>query len=472
LRERTNVLVLSKKEDLAKLFIEESVAPHIRSIQALVQYEQGYIPSTSIYKHSARFANGSCITALSSSPDSARSTEGHVLLDEYSFHLEARRVYEAITPSITRGYDLEIISTPNGQQGEFYNLAKASGLVDGRRSADCQFSAHKTDIHQAIAQGCKDRFGKLLRTEELRADCLDEEMWLQEYCCQFLSIASQWIPPELFEANTSREVTEALEKLAGRPPEGARDLYAGWDIARNKDLSVIWLTEVVGDVSWCRGIIELSGMATPTQVREAQSMMPMIRRMSIDKSGMGLAIFEALQEKYGSGRIEGLQFTLPVKEALAVHAKRRMEEHKCRIPDFDIVRNSFRMVKKTVTATGQARFDAEHDAQWGHSDHFWSMCLAEDAASQPTFGLLEYFKTGAAQHDLDEMTKEKVVEASTLAKPMIADQATGCSSCGSKLIRPIPGGQHRCSQCSLQFFLSGKAPDVYRGPSRSELIQK
>ena len=28
-----------------------------------------------------------------------------------------------------RDYGLEIISTPNGQQGEYYNLAKAIGLI-------------------------------------------------------------------------------------------------------------------------------------------------------------------------------------------------------------------------------------------------------------------------------------------------------------------------------------------------------
>ena len=60
-------------------------------------------------------------------PDSARSYEGDVVLDEFAFHLDARKVYEAIEPSITRGYSIEIISTPNGQRGEYYKLAKAAG---------------------------------------------------------------------------------------------------------------------------------------------------------------------------------------------------------------------------------------------------------------------------------------------------------------------------------------------------------
>jgi phage FluMu gp28-like protein len=48
-------------------------------------------------------------------------------------------------------------------------------------------------------------------------------------------------------------------------------------------------------------------------------------------------------------------------------------------------RNSFRSVKKTVTATGQARFDAEHDEKFGHADHWWAFCVAESAHVSQTY---------------------------------------------------------------------------------------
>ena len=46
-------------------------------------------------------------------------------------------------------------------------------------------------------------------------------------------------------------------------------MYAGWDVARNRDLSVIWLLELVGDVTWTRGVIEMRNLPTPDQVRQA-----------------------------------------------------------------------------------------------------------------------------------------------------------------------------------------------------------
>jgi hypothetical protein len=58
-----------------------------------------------------------------------------------------------------------------------------------------------------------------------------------------------------------------------------------------------------------------------------------------------------------------------------------MEEKKVRLPDTDVIRNSFRSVKKLVTATGQARFDAARDERYGHAD-WWAFCLAEVAAQQ------------------------------------------------------------------------------------------
>jgi phage FluMu gp28-like protein len=390
LESKRNFIVLSRGERQSKEFISESVAPHVRAAGAIADYFNEPFEGSSIFKKEVRFGNGSRIIALPANPETARSYEGDILLDEFAFHLDARRIYEAIAPSIARGYKLSIISTPNGQQGTYYELSKEAGLVDGNVGTK-RWSPHKCDIFEAIKQGCSDRFGNPLDAGTLRGDCLDEEMWLQEYCCAFLSIASQWIPPELFAANLSADAS--LGDADGEPLPEYHGLYAGWDIARNKDLSVVWLMQPVGDVSWTRGVMEMRNVPTPEQVRKVSALMPRIRRLCIDKSGMGLSMFETLEEKYGSSRVEGIQFTLPNKEALATHGKRRMEEFKVRIPESDMIRHSFRAVKKTVTATGQARFDAEHDEKYGHSDHWWSFCLAESAGHNPGDGFMRWLQT-------------------------------------------------------------------------------
>ena len=60
-----------------------------------------YISNTSIKTHEVSLSNGSRIIALPANPDTARSYEGDVTLDEFGFHIDARRIYEAIVKGET-----------------------------------------------------------------------------------------------------------------------------------------------------------------------------------------------------------------------------------------------------------------------------------------------------------------------------------------------------------------------------------
>jgi len=398
-RKRTWIL-LSKGERQSRLLMEK-VQEHIQTLGIVAQaFESTFFEGTMLKTLETRFANGSVIYGLPANPDTARGYSGDVMLDEFAFHIDPDKIYAALYPTITRGFSLEIVSTPNGQQGKFFELAKEAGLTEGDPvrtrsvesqigSADCRvldpqprnskWSGHWCDIYRAAREGLK------IDLELLRAG-VDDETWRQEFCCEFLSGGAQWIPPELFQQCLSSEASVNLGPDYGIL--GTDTLYAGWDIARNRDLSVVWLSELVGDVTWTRGLLEMRNLSTPEQLREVRALMPSIRRLQIDKSGMGLAIYEALDREF-PGKVEGVQFTQPTKEAMAVLAKRRMEETKVRIPDDDRVRASFRSVKKTVNAVGQARFDSEHDAKFGHADHWWAFCMAEVAAQQPIYHLAQ-----------------------------------------------------------------------------------
>ena len=366
---------------------------------------------TSALQHEIRFGNGSRIIVLAANPDTARGYTGDVVLDEFAFPKDSQAIFTAVYRQVSLGYAMRILSTPNGQQGKFYELAKQLGLDSGVRPvnqpvnvgarrdapgavhepplpARNPWSGHWCDIFMAVEEGLP------LDPVEVRAGC-DVDTWLQEYCCQFVSQASEWISPELFQQCVSSEAATdfPLTRLAtlgtlspgergNRQAVGEGTYFAGWDIARNRDLSVIWINELVGDVSWTRGVIEMRNTPTPDQLREARALMPQLKRLVIDKGGMGLVIFEALEREF-PGQVEGVQFSQPKKEAMAVMAKRRMEEQKVRLPDSNAIRQSFRSVKKSVNALGLTRFDAEHDARFGHADHWWAFCLAEAAAAQP-----------------------------------------------------------------------------------------
>ena len=434
-RRKSTWILLSKGERQSRLLMEK-VQEHVQSCGLAVRSsESTFFEGTSTRQLEARFPNGSVIYGLPANPDTARGYSGHVMLDEFAFHADAGKIYAALYPSITRGYGLEIISTPNGQQGKFYELAKAAGLVDPEpviaeagfrqplRSAASPnlspastrlpaWSGHWCDVYGAIRQGLN------INVPLLRAGCEDETSWLQEYCCQFVSTAENFIPPDLLTLALSAEATldTPLPWLASAPRPAGRAFYLGIDIGRAHDSTVVWLDEMLPAEQVSRkraaGKSETSGAPvavarmvrsfanTPFAeqlefVRKIVSLRGadgefLVRRAAIDATGMGAPLAESLAREFGP-RVEAVVFTAAVKEDLAYRTKRRLEARGSLLPDAGEIRRAFSAVKRLVTATGNLRFDAERtDA--GHADEFWAKALADLAADRrPTSGAAQGF---------------------------------------------------------------------------------
>ena len=120
LERKTTWIFLSKGERQSRLLMEK-VADHVRSMGLVARaLESSYFEGTLTRQLETRFPNGSVIYGLPANPDTARGYSGHVTLDEFAFHADAAKIYSALFPTITRGFGLEVISTPNGTQGKFY----------------------------------------------------------------------------------------------------------------------------------------------------------------------------------------------------------------------------------------------------------------------------------------------------------------------------------------------------------------
>ena len=220
---RTQYIVLSKGERQSRLFMEKvkDFCQVFKDLKMVSEFEAG--PESDEKTMEVFFPDtGSRIIGLPANADAARGYSGNVVLDEFAFHGDARRIYAACLPIITRGYSIEVISTPNGTAGKFYELAKDAGLVaqgslsspavledgtekpQGRRAGPALpsiWSGHKVDIYDAQRQGLE------LDIEMLRRGCDDEETWLQEYGCQFLSDAQNYIPVELISTCVHEEAS-------------------------------------------------------------------------------------------------------------------------------------------------------------------------------------------------------------------------------------------------------------------------
>ena len=389
-----------------------------------------------IKARSIEFANGRRINALSSNPKGFRSKGGKLILDEYSFHADPEAMWKAALPIITWGYPVRIISTYNGKGNRYYRVV-TQAKKELREKGRSRWSVHTVTIEQAVEQGLAEKIvagvlaaaigkedeARSLDIEQLRANAErepdtanrvlvrlidqvdkptdlvslvrrlmltpderrgwleeqreaagDEETWQQEYMCQPVDEATAWLTWDL--------IIGAEHPDAGRPElyQGG-DCYVGMDIGRRRDLTVIWVLELVGDILWTREVVRLKGASFAEQDAEEDRIMDTykVRRLCKDQTGMGEKPVEDSKRRHGEYRVEGVLFTGPVKQELATSGKQAFEDRKVRTPPDRDIRESHHAVRKLTTIAGNPRFDADR-SEVGHADEFWAHMLAIHAA--------------------------------------------------------------------------------------------
>lgn len=363
-----------------------------------------------------RCPNGKRIIGLTSNPRRFRSKGGDVCLDEFGYHADPRAMYKAASPVTRWGGTMRIFSTHNGQGSEFNKLVQRCHRLLSLMGHDPKrpprglaytllaeqarlnkltpiFSFHRVTIEDAVAAGLVEKINDTKGTDWSRAaflqdcrdECLDADGYNEEYGCEPASDANAWLPYSLIESCYAVECPAEDAELTGYTGGPA---YVGVDVARKRDLTVIWVLEQIGDVHWTRRLIKLADMKLPQQERVLAGILRSVKlvRCCIDKTGLGLGLFEHTEETFGEHLIEGIDFTPGNKTALATDIKRAFEDRGVRIPaGDDVLREDLHRVRKIVTSTDQVRFDATRDED-GHADRFWACALALHAGSTAKVG--------------------------------------------------------------------------------------
>ena len=337
-----------------------------------------------------QFANGSRLMALAANPRTARGYPGDAVLDEYAHHQDSYAIWAAVFRQVALGNRLDALSTPNGEQGKFYDLAKDLGLTDGFAPSPNPvtkgpWSGHWIDVFAAVAEGCP------IDIDEMRDGIKDEDTFAQEFLCVFLKATGAWLGLELIQQ--AEDAGATVDWPVGYVPRGA--LFAGIDVARVHDATLMWLIERIGDIRMTRMVLPLHGMTFPKQYDVLDPWVRMCTRAAIDRTGMGVALQDLLDQTNG-GRVMGISFGgtndngVRMKVDLAVKFKRTLEAMRFRIPYDPQIRIELQSIKRQATATG-VTFDApriEVDSavsgatkqkRFAHADRFWAASLAEHA---------------------------------------------------------------------------------------------
>ena len=328
-----------------------------------------------------RFKSGRCIFSLSSNPDALVGKTGHIKLDEFAVHREQSELYRIAKPCTTWGGQLSIISTHRGDQTVFYEILDAIK----HKGNPMGWSHHRVTLQDAVDAGLVERINKVSGRNDapedfvrrLRAECLDEEQWLQEYCCVPADDKSTFITHQMITECEQEGCMQTIDQLE----HAAHRLYVGVDVARKENLCVIDVGEKIGDVIWDRMRIELRN-ATFAEIEERfyEIMeLPRIHRACIDATGLGMQLAERAKARFGY-RIEPIQFDAELKEQMAYGLRLALERHELRLDPDPKLRADLRGIRKEVTSAGNLRFAGE--ARDSHCDRFWAKALRQYAGSR------------------------------------------------------------------------------------------
>ncbi len=370
---------------------------------------------------SVEFANGVRINAMTSNPKRFRSKGGKVILDEYAHHEDQDELWKAARPCITWGYPLRIISTHNGKLCRFFKFIEA--IKKGKLQ---KWSLHTTSIYTAVEEGLarkilKRILGKNPTKEEEqewlqneRDNCADEQTWQQEYCCQaedeegafltyeiiqrcekddilYIPLTSEIKNVEFTEAEI-REKKIPLERTIGKIfydtqikellkplKQITGELGIGFDVARRKHLSCIWGSERIGLIKFTRFIIIMRNVGFTVQEAILFTILkhPSVIKACIDRVGIGENISENAVKKFGM-KVEAIDTNGAIKHTLATNFYLSLSDMTFFIPGDEVVREDLHSVRKSVTAAGHIRFDAEANKE-GHADRFWGGALSNYA---------------------------------------------------------------------------------------------
>lgn len=378
MKRNRNQILLSAGERQSRELMEK-VRLHVGAIKASVDATTEDLPDSqfegtefgkleTIVRHQ-RGAFNFRIIALPANPLTARGYTGDLLLDEFAMHRDDREIWSAVYPIALRGGgEIDICSTPKGRKNLFYKLA-----------GNTAFATSTVTIDDAIADGLD------VNREQVRRGMGDDDLFRQEFLCEFLDEATAFLTFEMIaqceDVLLSKTWDDAKRALCAN-----EDLFVGVDVGRHRDLTVIWIwgKPAGTQLLLTRGIIEMSKARFAEQEREIVALLrqPNVRRICMDATGMGEQMSERMGEAFGTHRAEPVKFTMESKSDLAGNLRIKVEDRTVRVPVDETIRNDWHSIERQVLPGGSIRYSCDRGGTDAHADRFWAAALGVRAATQ------------------------------------------------------------------------------------------
>lgn len=326
----------------------------------LTKYFEGMLRGTQLrfsFTHNAttiKFSNGASIVSLPNNPAGLRGFSSSLLLDEFAFISNGEEVWKACIPFLTspNGAEkkLQIISTPAGQTGKFYDLWTHSE----------DYFKTKVTLLDAVNEGLN------VDVDEIRKTVMDDSVFQQEYMCEFLDAESALFPYEVLRASTYDPITTEMK---------ISKCYLGVDIGRTHDKTSIAILVECGGVLYVTRVESLSNKEFSYQEDYIGKLIKTLNpiKVCIDATGIGAQLAENLHKRFG--QVKEIHFSNENKNEMFTLTRSKMGDSTLFIPNDNALIEDLHKIRRLVGPSGKLSFSASRDDK-GHADDATAIALA------------------------------------------------------------------------------------------------
>ncbi len=339
------------------------------------------------------FHNPPNVSELISQPASAavRGGKKDIYFDEFAHVRDAKKLYQAALPAITRGEGrITVISTPLGQGGMFYDICtKTDDYPEYSRHAipwwECSLMcASPQHMQEAMAEWQKydpvtrvQKWGSSKINMVLRSFGADVQGFSTEFEATFVDELTAFYPWNLIvDAVQDDEFKDWGQ--GSRVPTGfsepVGDISIGVDLAKERDESVFTVVETIGEDDPQRYVRYVYATQDPYE-KQWETLEKLIRRVkarrvTIDQTGVGNVFIEKARNSKFSGVTEGVVFTNRNKEEWATRVKGDLQLGSLHLPRHSELMRQMHNIQRFKTDAGFYKFSGKP-----RDDYFWSLCL-------------------------------------------------------------------------------------------------
>lgn len=325
---------------------------------------------------------------LISQPASAavRGGKKDIYFDEAAHIRDFAKLYQAALPAIIRGEGrITVVSTPMDESGLFYDIAtdevaypyysrhvvpwwEASIMVREGYIEEALALAYDMPTAERLEKYGNDKI------KSVRAGFgADEQGFQVEFECKFVDELQAYYPWDLIISARDEDPNYVFFKNeipTSWEPEGF--LTLGVDLAKERDYSVFTLVEHVEVEDEIHKYVRWIKATQESYTEQGQYLTNLVKRIkpsrvSIDKTGPGVPIYEALSKHFTA---EGVTFTQAKKEGWATRFKGDLQQGLVHYPPHQELMKQTHGIRRTKTENALYKFSGKQD------DYFWSLMLA------------------------------------------------------------------------------------------------